>query len=1252
MGTVSAARASSAPVVIANQYCHVLSLPLLDAHLVQMNRDVIHRFELFIPSHVYCLRPRGIMPDSQAEPDAALRYRQLINLFGHLAMATTNDKKMSNEDDPRARPMLMPSNNRVSVTFERVRHAITPEVIVGYRLRLTEHCPLGSNPGMCGELETLITSNMQVLGKRRTAPPTAARQQAQLDPASQLNVMRGDYRNLCSFYATKEHAAAMDATDNTHNMSLAQPGNPCCLTQVFTVARSLELANNLGADPSYCDAQRYLNSEPQRRARRPAAGAQSANYDAGDAGDDAPGREADADGRCGFADSRDVCMISVQDIDPLSLGTRLLPFISADLKQSDKACARYNELNGLRPDSKYYQSFCSTTSDPNYANDIGALSALVTSNMAELHAAHPSVHQSKPDSFFAALREKKKQWNQRMTEIINPEGDAAPAIRKLATFRDSYLLANNNCFSVPRQHTMANLSRFEDMLAQHAAVMKTIVTVKSAFKLSFVLLLSALHVFRRVDMHPHALLLGPPGIGKSFALMLLTKLLINGTWLMLSNMTPKALQVPGKVNDCLTMIFEDAPGSLLGASASNRNGNAVATDMEAMIKQFMTSMTASTLTLTMEPSRAGVQIVGDCSCVCLFAMNDDTSIFSAAVLSRANVFVTTEPDAAAADSGPNMTDMMARSSDPSVRSAMKEVCVYWHRTQVLMAEIMYRISAGVLHDVTMDVANTFYGLVSTHMRKTRNNRCMDLPRKFLRWRATVLVLLVLDVIDLYWDSPLSVFAGVPHHNDHFLVIEKGLTVLMRHCIFAFGLHSTQIQDDMRVNVMATLIKLYVPDMAARVLLADSDAIGDEDEEEPSPPALPFGYLPPALGPPSARQLEEAKQPDMQRYLAKKSAYDGMRDERQNWNYVTIPFGTALLPSVTGWARSTPSANELIMHVASQLMSRIPNKPLHGQVVATLHALANETVLESRTLMTASGSTRVQNKTCNALVIDATRMRVSFSVLRRASEDDVLYSVVSEVTQALFNRGGIAGNGPNSKSITFLYGDTEPADPHVWRRVVAVRRPPTAAEAAISTTVVNVDHFEAPLREQTRNFLAPLRASRDSPDAMTELFKSSAPFTVVDCDLDTQAVNARMHALGLCQEDQIEQPSSDTQETERQLYQIFQERSQRLGLKRMHYPECYRNRDPQRWRQYWEQQRRDQPDLFSLRARDELLRAQTQARPRRKDDLSGSTSRQRALDAARNLHIVDAGNNNDNDNDDHEMDAELAHLDLDVDVDVD
>ena len=57
---------------------------------------------------------------------------------------------------------------------------------------------------------------------------------------------------------------------------------------------------------------------------------------------------------------------------------------------------------------------------------------------------------------------------------------------------------------------------------------------------------------------------------------------IPGTVRMLTYLTPKALAIDGKANDSFIMVFEDCPGTLLGAGTSKTQA---ASDIENMIKQ-------------------------------------------------------------------------------------------------------------------------------------------------------------------------------------------------------------------------------------------------------------------------------------------------------------------------------------------------------------------------------------------------------------------------------------------------------------------------------------------------------------------------------------------------------------------------------------------------------------------------------------------------------------------------------------------
>ena len=67
------------------------------------------------------------------------------------------------------------------------------------------------------------------------------------------------------------------------------------------------------------------------------------------------------------------------------------------------------------------------------------------------------------------------------------------------------------------------------------------------------------------------------------------------------------------------IIVEDAPATLLGVQVANRKGSATTSDVENMIKAFLTSTSINLLTIEMDPVRKSVTVKADCSC-CLMVM--------------------------------------------------------------------------------------------------------------------------------------------------------------------------------------------------------------------------------------------------------------------------------------------------------------------------------------------------------------------------------------------------------------------------------------------------------------------------------------------------------------------------------------------------------------------------------------------------------------------------------------------------------
>lgn len=655
------------------------------------------------------------------------------------------------------------------------------------------------------------------------------------------------------------------------------------------------------------------------------------------------------------------------------------------------------------------------------------------------------------------------------------------------------------------------------------------------------------------------------------------------------------------------LIFEDAPASILGVGGMPGGPSS---DIVNMMKQFLTSMTTELKSMRFDENGRRVNdiVYAETSCVCFFAMNEPSSAFPDAILSRCNTVVNAAFDYNAKSGGdsvdrPTVQAKTSRSSAAPVKEAYNDVRTYWHRTQSLVACIFYGVASGALRDINMEAADFFFSMVGQHAGAAHHLNMTD-QRKWERFRAIVRVLTVISAIDLVWDMPGSPFAGLEHSDQHFLELEKHLVATVEIAIFAIGLLSNEWQNNLRAQIVEAMVKWF-PDRQERLdalTAALTDEVMEVDIVEPQPPQGCFvpsrEQVHPGPGRKPSDQVAKAlERPDVRDFVEQRDFYDGLRDSRKNWAYATAPMGTEHLPTFRGGGRNgfvNANSSELIAHVARQLMPKLTPRPLESEVQAILFAMTNE--MQECTRYVFNGArTECLTHPEPVLVVEQERLRLNLTTIRHASATDPLAKAVTEVATSLYEARQQAtlkaGLEPLPPEQTYLYGETEPNAPHVWRQIVARPEAATADTRAKLRRVANPHYFEAAQIQLARGFLAALNGGDDS-NRCVQLFQADRPWADIDMDLDAYAAQQHATDLGLCAEVQHEWPSNDHHRTDASLRAHFSAREPLLD-----YPQCFERRNKEAWRAKWDQRARLHPGEFNLSTRYEEMLALQHTRAR-------------------------------------------------------
>lgn len=1146
---------------LPSEWCRRLEHPygVTMQQRVEYSRHRRAVWELFVPRDYYPHRESALLP-TVCDPDTLLVFHQLFFLFGYVATMARHPVTVtvpSDEEGGRPKTMRVPSNRYIVVTWEVVMK-VNRRTIAGYRLRLTEMCKDTRGPlrSMEADLQELLDMNDLAAENALKGKAKFQGGNAKQPVPLHKRVTTQVFLDLCNTYAGPAFAIEADrklmAGDAQPVSRLVESGDyhP---QNVFSLRRSLDLAHNVGAHPRFCDDALYYNT-----------------------------RGVDFNGSlAGWADPSRVYRIAPQSLHPDTLTRMYMPTRTNDPALTAEAASLYALLHGLNDKSqaeRFYSQFCAKTSAHEQRTDIHWLSALTRSSRKELQARYAS---REPREFFRAWRVKQLELDEHMSEVFNRHGDCAPSLRMIDAAIQAWLQANERSFCIRRRQTMRNLTRFQDFWAQQLALLETIVMVKTSHRHCVRILLSYLGVYLRRPELVHGLELGPAGAGKSYAMKLPTKLFLPDTYLVLSDMTSRALNTGGKISDALCLVFDDAPSSLLGVQQGNKTKSAVSSDKENLVKTMLTETETVLLTCAVEPNRHGERIRTDCCSICVFAMNDPTNAFPAPILDRC--VVTVWPSSESAGRTTDNVTMLARNArvnDPAVQSALQTLRTYWQRTQMLVAEIGYRIAAGIIKDITMEACTILFGMIAARA-KSAHALNMDNPRHFYRWKTLLSVLVIIDAIDLVWDGPESPFADdVPHENEHFLAVEKHLVARIEHGVMALGLISQQWEDGLKQRVLSAMRKKKMFHGYEDQYTRNQTGVErrEVENEAAAAPEEPDVFVPHFLLQPTRKPLTPAQQkaaerarddPQMREAIQKRQAYDAMQQAERDWMYATVVVPS---PTVPALSKMNASREEHATHLANLLMPFIEERPMTSEVAACLMRMMEETTKVKRLIRYVDDKGQslhqdtYEEATAAVLILTPDAVKVSLDALMRADETDILFRSTREVLNTLYACGAV-------RTKSYLYGETEHDHPYVWRCIHVEKQ--TNAQMDQLLTIHSAGFFDEALRTQALRFLEGIEPEgAESREA--HLFKADSPWMRLGgVELDVYATEERSREMGL---HPLVQDQAPTNRPDVQRETLVASEPSYV------YPDCYTRRDMKTWNETWQAHEHTAPERFSMRAR--------------------------------------------------------------------
>ncbi len=1182
-------------------FCTPIKHPFgTEPDVVDVMSSSLNCIEVFVQACFYKGQPIMLLPDA-GHAESCLNMRRIFSVIAYLITMASSVKHISAPSDGedggnRDAKITVDSGVRASVTWEIVRKDNTRTgPIVGYRMRVYEQA---ASPGclrytsFSQELRELLRHNDGVALKSIKTLQTAVQSRAKPTAASSYHhVTSNEWRHLCEWYAARDftHGAR-----RAMNGDVFSPECPYNVNNVFTLDRSASMARDCGALPAYWDRDQVSSYQ--------------------------------------YADPTQVWRIAETSIDPATLEYVKIPSLCADPRMHEEARAQYIRLHSDNPDAgAFFDRTSVRVSTDADTIDIHYLTAHVAKVRKEAEAQH-GVGTA---AFKEAWRAKQGELNDLMVEIISPQGNASPSVQKIAAFGDSWLQKNGGTFFMQRDQTFANLTRANDLWAIFAALLETIVTVKSAHKSVTAGWIASLCHWFRTALNAHQMHLGPQSTGKSFGAKFIGEMLIEGTVLSVIDVTNRAMLYSEKQLDGLLILLDDAPASLFGVQSAGAKGKAgaVSSDKENMMKAILTAVRAVLPTVEKEPHLHTSVKTSDCCSTVIVCMNDPSDAFPGPILDRFDVWKWLDIKRGDGESieaeceGPSMIARTERASDEAVRAATSTMKTFMQFVQMMACNVGWRIAAGILAQPNMEALTILFELIRTRMVK-RYGITMEKPRTFKRMRLKIAQVVVLRAIGELWMSTTSPLAdGRAHKNEHFLWIEKHLVARVEDVVFVMGLSTHLWQNDLGVTIQQAMKTRFYRNIDAtieehRVGVVDATLMADVADADISQGASSAAA---AAAAPAQMQLQRASgRQQMQLAVGgggggKRPEHDGFAewhrsnaqrfngggrggggrpttdeerremekaekqarelDERVNWQWATVYRGPLFTPP----RQRNPTQMEMAHNVAMQIYPHLVDRPLLSEVTAAIHAMTQETDVVERNIVEYAGGPVVHTERADnvsALVLEPEFMRMSLARLdARNLQTDLLFNATKDVLEHLLHECQREEGAPAPR-LEYLFGDTEHHDPYVWRMM---RLEPKRHDG-ITTRLYSANFFDDALQRSTVNFLRTIEPKTAGAEATNALFSSKTPWRDIDFDIDAFAVEQHTASLCLTFDEQDAMPSNRAEVMDplhrAHFEAVAEARGETVALV---YPECFERRrsKARKFAAVWRTRQRANRAAFSM-----------------------------------------------------------------------
>ena len=488
------------------------------------------------------------------------------------------------------------------------------------------------------------------------------------------------------------------------------------------------------------------------------------------------------------------------------------------------------------------------------------------------------------------------------------------------------------------------------------------------------------------------------------------------------------------------------------------------------------------------------------------------------------------------DKNSHMTmSMMAKTqrvNDPAVKTASSVLKAHWARRQMLSAYIFHLESCGILDQIDLSCTDAFYSQVARAAKK--RHIAMERARPLTRFRMIVRTLVVLNAIDLLWDSPESPLVGIPFSMDHFLLVNKYLVASVQMGVFAMGLLARQWQDSCRATILSAMrrhwfvnAKKRIAEYHALVPLRRDGSDPRMDEVLQEAPQAPEGYsvfnfgrgIKPGTKPPPRDAAFKAHDDEM-------AMYDAMRDEKKFWMYDTCMMDGKHISPMPQNGKAAPTTEEVVDHLANKIHPLLAKKYLLSEVRGKIKAMLADQVQVRRRkvgMMGKDDGTEEDEEDldwhaqdCAQLLIDGNSVRIAMPTLEHADDGaDVIFGCVQEVVNIIYAMSQPAPGQPVPATYdprthaSFLYGETEQRKGarFVWRMIHADKKKVAEMDRTVACRIYNPSFAEDAVQTSTQILLKAQDPDYYDRRAMNRLFSAVNPYTVYDVNMDEARLQA-------------------------------------------------------------------------------------------------------------------------------------------------